>query len=44
MKSIKKFIVLGVLFAFALTLLFSQNDRELIGNNFLYKNIVELIN
>lgn len=29
MKSIKKFIVLGVLFAFASTLAFSQNDREL---------------
>ena len=29
MKRIKKFIVLGVLFAFASTLAFSQNDREL---------------
>ena len=29
MKSIKKFILFGVLFAFASTLAFSQNDREL---------------
>lgn len=29
MKSIKKFILFGVLFAFASTLVFSQNDREL---------------
>ena len=29
MKSIKKFILFGVLFAFASTFAFSQNDREL---------------
>lgn len=29
MKRIKKFIVFGGLFAFASTLAFSQNDREL---------------
>lgn len=32
MKSIKKFILFGVLFAFASTLAFSQNDRELNNN------------
>lgn len=32
MKRIKKFIVFGLLFAFASTLVFSQNDKELDNN------------
>ena len=39
MKSIKKFILFGVLFTFASTLAFSQNDRELNYNtDSIYKD------